>query len=149
MNYTQLELDLIRDEGIRLRTYRCTAGHLTIGVGHKITECDNLTDGDTISLERAGLLLAWDIMSAIGAANTIFRRGKFESMAEPRQRALLNMILNLGPNKFRGFKKMLMAIAMHDWAEASVQCLDSKYARQVGERAQRIAYALRNGSDRQ
>ena len=56
MNYTQMELDLIRDEGIRLRTYRCTAGHLTIGVGHKVTPRDRISEGDTISLEAAGLI---------------------------------------------------------------------------------------------
>ena len=27
MDYTRMEEDLIRDEGLRLRTYRCTAWH--------------------------------------------------------------------------------------------------------------------------
>ena len=145
MNYTQMELDLIRDEGLRLRTYRCSAGHLTIGVGHKVTDRDRIAEGDTISLEVAGLYLNRDIATAIGTANTVFGRDRFEAMTDARQRALVNMIFNLGSGKFAGFRKMITAIKSHQWDAAARECLDSAYARQVGARAQRVAEALRTG----
>lgn len=35
---TKLEKDLIRDEGLRLKPYRCTADKLTIGVGRNLED---------------------------------------------------------------------------------------------------------------
>lgn len=148
MNYTQMELDLIRDEGVRLRAYRCTAGHLTIGVGHKITPRDRISDGDTISLEAAGLFLNRDIATAIGTANTVFGRDRFEAMTDARQRAITNMIFNLGSERFAGFRRMITAIKEHRWDDAARECLDSTYARQVGKRADRVAHMLKTGVDK-
>jgi lysozyme len=143
MNFTLMEEELLRDEGLRLRPYTCSAGHLTIGVGHKITGRENL--GDTISLEVAGSLLTRDIASALAAATRIFGRERFESFSEARQRAVINMIFNLGEDRFRGFKRMIAAIIAGDWKDAAAHCLDSKYAQQVGERSKRVANQLRAG----
>lgn len=140
-----MELDLIRDEGLRLRTYRCSAGHLTIGVGHKVADRDRLAEGDSISLEAAGLLLSRDIATAIGTANTIFGLDRFETMTDARQRALVNMIFNLGSGKFAGFRRMILAVKEHRWDDAARECLDSAYAKQVGARANRVANALKSG----
>jgi lysozyme len=147
MDITRMEEDLIRDEAIRLRTYRCSAGHLTIGVGHKITPQDRIDEGDTISLEAAGLFLSRDIATALGTANTVFGRGRFESMTDARQRAITNMIFNLGAERFAKFVKMITAIKSHRWDDAARECLDSHYAKQVGRRAKRVAQALRSGQD--
>lgn len=147
MDFTHMEEDLLRDEGLRLRTYACSRGHLTIGVGHKLTPQDRLSEGDAISLETAGLFLARDIATAMATANVIFGRDVFESMADARQRALVNMIFNLGGDRFRGFQRMIAAVQTHRWQEAARECLDSEYARQVGARAKRVAAALRDGKD--
>lgn len=147
MDYTQMELDLIRDEGLRLRTYRCTAGHLTIGVGHKLTPRDRVGEGDTISLEAAGLYLSRDIATAMGTAATVFGRDRFEGMTDARQRAVVNMIFNLGSTKFGGFARMITAIKSRQWDDAARECLDSAYARQVGDRAKRVAHQLKTGED--
>lgn len=143
MDFTRMEEDLLRDEGLALRPYRCTAGHLTIGVGHLITSRDNLDDTQTISLELAGMLLTRDIATALATANTIFGRERFESFAEPRQRALVNMIFNLGAERFAKFVKMITAVKEHRWDDAARECLDSAYAKQVGKRAVRVAKCLR------
>ena len=147
MDYTHMEEDLIRDESLRLRTYRCSKGYLTIGVGHKITPTDRIDEGDTISLEAAGLFLSRDIATALGTANTVFGRGRFESMTDARQRAITNMIFNLGSEKFAGFRRMITAIKEHRWDDAELECLDSAYAKQVGNRAKRVAYQLKTGRD--
>lgn len=143
MDFTRMEEDLIRDEGLRLRPYRCTAGHLTIGVGHRITPQDRIAEDDAISLEAAGMLLTRDIATALGTANTVFGRDRFEAMTDARQRAIANMIFNLGSERFAGFRKMITAIKTHKWEDAARECLNSKYAAQVGKRAQRVAEALR------
>ena len=58
---------------------------------------------------------------------------------EEVQEALLNMCYNLGITRLLKFKKMLAAIEADNPDEAYAQALDSKWARQVGQRAQRIA----------
>lgn len=147
MNFTRMEEDLIRDEGLRLRPYKCSAGHLTIGVGHKIQSTDRIEETGSVSLELAGYLLTRDISKALGIANSIFGRERFDSMAEARQRAIVNMIFNLGEAGFLGFRRMVAAIKAEDWTKAAIECLDSKYARQVGDRAKRVAHAMRTGRD--
>lgn len=147
MNYTQTELDLIRDEGVRLRVYRCTAGHLTIGVGHKLTEREVLQGLSEISLEQAGYLLHMDIGIAMNGCASIFGRDRFDGMLETRQRALVNMCFQMGAQGLAKFRKMVDAIMRDDWATAQAEALDSKWARSDSPaRAQRVAHMLGRGA---
>lgn len=146
MNYTQTELDLIRDEGIRLRVYRCTAGHPTIGVGHKLTEREILTGLSEISLEQAGHLLHIDIGIAMNGCASIFGRDRFDSFTEARQRALVNMCFQMGMTRLMGFKRMIDAIMRDDWSTAKAEALDSKWAKADSpSRAQRVAQMIERG----
>lgn len=143
MNYLQTELDLIRDEGVRLRAYKCAAGHLTIGVGHKLTPREIQSDMTEISLEQAGYLLHQDIGLALAGCYGIFGRWLFDGMSEPRQRALVNMAFQLGTEGLANFKRMVAAILRGDWAEAHKEALDSKWAKSDSPaRAQRVAKGL-------
>ena len=147
MNYTQVELDLIRDEGIRLRVYKCTSGHLTIGVGHKLTERELLQGLSEISLEQAGNLLHMDIGIAMNGCASIFGRDRFDSFTEARQRALVNMCFQLGTMGLSKFQKMIAGIMRDDWATARVEALNSKWAREDSpERARRVAAMLERGA---
>lgn len=146
MNYTQTELDLIRDEGVRLRVYRCTSGKLTIGVGHKLTERELLLGISEISLEQAGYLLHQDIGIAMNGCALIFGRDRFDSMLEARQRALVNMCFQLGTMGLSKFQKMIAGVMVGDWATARVEALNSKWAREDSPaRARRVAYMLERG----
>lgn len=148
MNYCQTELDLIRDEGVRLRVYKCTAGHLTIGVGHKLTERELLQGLSEISLEQAGYLLHMDIGIAMNGCASIFGRDRFDSFTEARQRALVNMCFQLGTDGLANFKRMVAAILRGDWGTAYIEALDSKWARSDSPaRAKRVALALRSDTD--
>jgi lysozyme len=150
MNYIQVEEDLIRDEGVKLRVYRCTAGHKTIGVGHKLSEREILTGLSEISLEQAGDLLHQDIGTALNACYRIFGRERFDSFSEPRQRALVNMAFQLGHDGLKGFREMIRAVTAGDWARAHTEALNSKWARlDSPARARRVAFALRSGVDEQ
>lgn len=147
MNYTQTELDLIRDEGVRLRVYRCTAGHLTIGVGHKLTEREVLQGLSEISLEQAGYLLHMDIGIAMNGCASIFGRDRFDAMLEARQRALVNMCFQMGTQGLANFRRMIDAIMRNDWAMAQAEALDSKWARSDSPaRAQRVAHMIGRGA---
>jgi len=147
MNYLQTELDLIRDEGVRLRAYKCTAGHLTIGVGHRLTPREIQSDMTEISLEQAGYLLHQDIGLALAGCYGIFGRERFDSFSEPRQRALVNMAFQMGTDGLNKFRQMVSAIMRSDWQRAKVEALDSKWARSDSPaRAQRVAKELLGGA---
>lgn len=146
MNYCQAEQDLIRDEGVRLTVYKCSAGHLTIGVGHKLTERE-LTKGlSEISLEQAGYLLHMDIGIALNGCYMIFGRERFDSFLEARQRVLVNMCFQLGTDGLMRFKRMIDAIMRENWVTARAEAMDSKWALQTPSRAQRVAYTLERGA---
>lgn len=132
----RLKDELIRDEGLRLKPYQDTVGKLTIGVGR------NLEDRG-LNRAEALYLLDNDIASAQMDLGRVLP--EFPTFSDARQRALLNMVFNLGRARFSGFRKMIAAIRAGHWDLAAREALDSRWAEQVGIRADRIAAMLRNG----
>ena len=129
MNLELLKAELLVDEGLRLKLYLCPAGKLTIGVGRNlddrgITEAEAmvLLDND-IALVEAGLdhALPW-----------------WQTLPDGPDRALANMAFNVGVPRLRGFRRMLEALRRGDYATAAEEAQNSRWARQVGPRAQRI-----------
>lgn len=131
-----LEEDLIRDEGLRLKPYRDTVGKLTIGVGRNL-------DDRGISEDEARQILRNDI--ALCEAELDIHIPWWTHLTGDRQRALLNMCFNLGWPRLSGFKEMLIYLQAGSYARAASEALDSKWARQVGDRALRISKLIREG----
>jgi lysozyme len=136
MNKEKLIQELKRDEGVELRPYKCSAGFLTLGCGRNIQERG-------ITMDESDYLLANDIKICEEEANKVFKW--FPSLTDDRQRAIINMIFNLGLTKLLHFKKFLAAMEAEDWEEAGKQMLDSKWARQVGNRSDRLEQMIVNG----
>jgi lysozyme len=139
--------DLLRDEGMRLAVYDDATGKVlkpgmtllgnpTIGIGR------NLVDRG-ISREEAALLCEADL--DLAAAELDRALPWWRRLAEGRQRALWNMAFNLGLPRLLGFKAMLAALEAGRWEAAAEAALDSRWALQVGPRAERIAALLREG----
>ena len=128
--------DLVRDEGLRLAPYKDSVGKLTIGIGR------NLEDRG-ISWAEAQFLLDNDI--AIATADLDRNAPWWRNLSEGRQRALVNMAFNLGVPGLMRFEKMLSALERGEYDDAAREALDSRWARQVGARAQRIARLIRKG----
>lgn len=130
MDLEQLYQDLERDEGVRLKPYADITGKLTIGVGR------NLTDNG-ISAVEAHRLLANDVAAAF---DDLDRNAPWwRSLSADRQRGFVNMCFNLGWPRLSKFTKMLAALERGDGQNAAIEVLDSTWAKQVGERANRIA----------
>jgi lysozyme len=62
-----------------------------------------------------------------------------------RQNVLVEMCFNMGINRMLRFKKMLAALQKNDYATAADEMLNSKWATQVGNRAQTMAQMMRTG----
>ena len=116
--------------------YEDSVGKMTIAFGR------NLTDQGVSDSEAESML--WnDVQEAIKELedNLPF----FNDLSEPRRNALIDMRFNMGLTRFMGFKKMLDAFERKEYGTAAHEALDSKWAGQVGSRAQRDAKMIREG----
>jgi lysozyme len=147
MNILKLERELIADEGWRSKPYKCSKGFPTIGVGHKLLPHEmHLKE---VSTDWIWGTLRADVMLAIRGCEMIFGRSRFQRMAEPRQRALANMVFQMGAHGVAGFDRMIQSIFQDDWLQASIHALDSKWAKKdTPVRARRVAEMLRTGVER-
>ena len=125
-------------EGERLKPYRCTAGKLTIGVGR------NLEDRG-ITAEESAYLLGNDIDRF--ATELLRALPWVDQLDEVRQRVLLDMAFNLGMAGLLTFKNTLATIKAGDYQKAAAMMLDSKWAGQVGQRAERLSRMMYTGKD--
>lgn len=154
INMPALRAELIRDEGLRLQPYKCTAGKLTTGVGRNL-DGNPLTlnerfiighSGRTrpITKEQAIFLLDNDIKKVMGELDV--KLPWWKDLDGVRRRALINMVFNLGITKLLTFKNTLRCIQTGAWESAAVCMLDSLWAMQVGKRANRLAKMVRTGA---
>lgn len=137
MNRQRLAKQLEIDEGKRAKMYLDTVGKWTAGVGR------NLSDR-AFSEDEIQLMLSNDIDLATKDVRHLVPG--FDQLNDVRQEVLINMSFNLGFARLSGFKRFLAAVGASEFAEASVEMLDSKWAQQVGARAQRLSKAMRTGS---
>lgn len=134
-----LKEDLRRDEGLRLKAYRCTSGVWTIGVGHT----KGVRPGDTVTEARALELLDEDMEQAIKDARKVCIC--FDDLNGPRKTVIANMSFNLGAVRLAGFKNTLACVCAGDFAQAALNMGKSRWATQVGQRAQRLAKRMSTG----
>ena len=142
MDLYRMERELIEDEGWRSKPYLCSAGHWTIGVGHKMTPSElkgRLREMEWDS-DKIFATLRQDLMMSIAGCEMIFGRSRFESFSENKQRSLVNMCFQLGIKGLSKFQRMIHAIFQGDWVQARNEALDSKWAKlDTPARAKRVA----------
>jgi lysozyme len=127
-----------RHEGVETHCYKDHLGLETIGVGRCIAEGSLGLSDDEIDY-----LLDNDIVRCIKELTRSLPW--FGSLDDVRKEALIDLCFNLGLTRLLGFKKALAAIEVSDWDTAKVELLDSRWATQVGNRAQEIAEMIRTG----
>lgn len=138
-------------EGLRLKPYFCTRGKQTIGVGrcldtNPLTKEEERVVGDWrhgITKGAAVYLLHNDIRRIVKECKKKIKF--FADLDDERQYALIDMAFNLGISGLLQFKKMLAALACGNYKTAAAECLASKYAKDVGIRAKRIARTIESG----
>ena len=130
----QMRKDLIRDEGMVLKPYRCTAGKLTIGVGRNL-------EANGVSEAEALIMLDNDILNSMKELNE--RLAFFAELPDHVKRALINMHFNLGWGGLSKFRNMLADISARDFHSAANEARNSLWAKQVGARADRVVALMR------
>ena len=95
-----------------------------------------------ISAEEALLLLRNDIKKVRNSLNGI---SWFWGLDEVRQHVVISMAFNMGFKTFMTFKNTIADIKDGEYEEAAIKMLKSKWASQVGARAQRLAVMMQRG----
>ena len=135
----ELAKQLRRDEGVVEHAYIDSEGWTTIGVGRLIDK----RKGGRLRDDEIEYLLQNDITEK---SDELIRRLPWVAdLDEARKGVLINMAFNLGVNGLLGFRKTLALVKAGDYARASVEMLDSKWARQVKGRATRLSEQMRTG----
>ena len=129
--------DLKRDEGWVPHAYQDHLGYWTLGYGFLIDE----RRGGRIPQHIANQWLEWEINQRWAKLTT--ELPWLEDQPEDVQRALANMAYQLGVGGVLRFRKMLEALRAGDREKAAEEALDSAWATQTPERAQRVARLIR------
>jgi len=143
MNIDQLQKELKRDEGCVNAIYLDHLNLPTCGIGHLITEWDeeyNQPVGTVISDDRVDELFKKDIEVTLEECEILYPN--FNNLPEEAQLILANMMFNMGRPRLSKFKKMNKAIAEGDYLEASLQMEDSRWYKQVTNRAERLVQRM-------
>lgn len=154
----RLRETLARDEGCVLTRYQDSLGIDTIGYGcnleeelpSEILDYLGVADEDDIqvlSQEQANYILDYHINESVADCSLVLGEEVWDNLSSLRQEVLVNMRLNLGPSRYRGFRKMNNAVAAGDFDKAAGEILDSKAAKQTGERYNRLASAMRTNDE--
>ena len=144
MDLVKLRKQLEIDEGIVNEIYNDHLGYPTFGIGHLITEDDpeeGLPVGTPVSEERIQQAFESDIEWVLSDCNKLYNN--FDSLPEEVQQIIANMMFNLGYPRLSKFKGMRSGVVNENWDAAADEMLDSRWARQVGARAERLADRMR------
>jgi len=146
MNLEKLEQQLAIDEGKKLTAYIDTVGVLTVGIGHNCLVSPVpgvLKAGDTITEETCSRLFREDIAESLKQLDRHLPWWK--DLDDVRQNILANMVFNMGINTLLQFRNTLKFIEVGSYDMAADGMLQSLWARQVGDRAKRLAKQMRTG----
>lgn len=127
-----------RHEGVETHAYKCSQNKTTIGVGRNIDP----DGGIGLSEAEIDYLLNNDINRCIGELSGFVW---FPDLNQERQNAIIDMVFNLGITRFKGFKNAIDAMSKSDFDTAADEFYDSRWAKQVGNRAIEICEMIRKG----
>ena len=136
-----------REEGYREFAYRCSEGYPSIGIGWKIGRKED-------SLESYKFMSVSERIAEMKCSERIFEiRAElgekipfFFLQTMPRQTMLISMAYQMGVDGLMGFKHMLSAIRDRDWEVVYIEGLDSRWAKQTPERAERHMLTMKHGT---
>jgi len=130
-----------RHEGVKSKVYLCTAGFETIGVGRNISE-----SGLGLSPDEIDYLLHNDLERCHQELQDAYYW--YGGLNKARRDAMVDMCFNLGITRLRGFVNALEAMSREQFDIAADEFMDSRWAKQVGNRAVEVTEMIRTGEYR-
>ena len=121
-------------EGFRSSVYQCTEGYDTIGYGFAIKDLK-------LDEDIAELILIRKLGELQDRISHTF--GWFYNSPDVVKDVVTNMCYQLGISGFSKFKKTIYLIETEQYEEASVEKLDSLWAKQTPNRAKELSEEIR------
>jgi lysozyme len=144
MNIEKLREQIAYDEGIEHKIYLDHLDLPTFGIGHLIRESDpehGSEVGTLVSEDRVNEAFESDIQTVLSDCNKLY--SDFEDLPEEAQLIIANMMFNLGYPRLSKFKGMKRGVDARDWNVAADEMVDSRWYRQVTNRAERLVQRMR------
>jgi len=135
----RLREELKIDEGCKYEIYLDHLGLPTFGIGHLVTDQDQEYQkevGTLVDEIRVNEVFEQDVHITIGECKKLF--DDWDKLPEEVRLILANMMFNMGRPRLSKFKKMIQAIHDGNWLEAGYQMKDSRWYKQVTNRADRL-----------
>ena len=139
MDISKLKDQLIIDEGVKYETYLDHLSLKTCGIGHLCREDEpeyDLELGAEISEDRVTELFEQDIQTVIQDCKKVY--DDWDKLPEEVKQIVANMMFNLGRPRYSKFRKHIQAVMDGNWQESANQMRDSRWHRQVTNRAERL-----------
>ncbi len=135
------------DEGVVYEIYNDHLGYPTFGVGHLIKESDpefGEPVGTSVTEERVWTCLDGDVDIALSECVALYGEREFGELPSEVKQIVVNMMFNMGRTRLSGFRKFNAALLEGDWKTAAVEGRDSRWYRQVTNRAERLMTRMEN-----
>mgnify|MGYP003315409430 FL=1 len=145
MDIDKLREEIKYDEGSVNEIYLDHLGLATFGIGHLVTEWDEEYGwevGTPVSEDRCNEVFDSDIQVVLSDCEHLYP--DFDELPEEVQRIIANMMFNMGRPRLSKFKGMKAGVDARDWQKAADEMVDSRWYRQVTNRAERLVERMRN-----
>ena len=136
--YERAKAKIVMEEDSVNKMYLCPAGYRTIGIGHNL-------DANPISDEAIDVIFRDDLNEVAEQLDRYF--SWWRKKPETVQVVLLDFVFNVGIGTARKFRRTMRLIERGAYERASYALLNSRYAKQVKNRANRNAVLLRSVKD--
>ena len=144
MNIEKLREEIAADEGEVHEIYLDHLGLATFGIGHLVRDDDpesGLPVGTPVDKDRVVEAFESDIETVLSDCNKLYP--DFNDLPEEAQRVIANMMFNMGRPRLSKFKGMKSGVDARDWNRAADEMVDSRWYRQVTNRADRLVERIR------
>ena len=145
MNIEKLREEIEYDEGSVNEIYLDHLGLATFGIGHLVRKEDpeyGWEVGTEVSNDRCVEAFNEDIKTVVSDCYKLYP--DFDDLPEEAQRIIANMMFNMGRPRLSKFKGMKRGVDARDWNAAADEMVDSRWYRQVTNRADRLVERMRN-----
>ena len=122
-----------KHEGFKSKVYQCTEGYDTIGYGFAIKDLE-------LDEDVAELILMKKIQKLLERILVVFKW--FKDAPDEVKFVVTNMCYQLGVSGFSKFKKTIYLLETEQYEEASVEMLNSLWAKQTPNRAKELSETI-------
>ena len=143
MDIEKLREQLIIDEGQVNEIYNDHLGYPTFGIGHLVIEGDpelGLPVGTPVTEERVKECFAKDVIIVLEDCKILHE--DWDGYPEEVKQIIANMMFNMGRTRLSKFKKHNAALQSGNWKTAAAEGRDSRWYKQVTNRAERLMSRL-------